>query len=916
MKINDDILQVKNNDQFHVLLKKLYQNEYPLLISHLSKELNKLYRISIRDAEKYLLSIINLFKYIPKTYQYKLLGMQARMYAWKTEYALSIKYYEKALNHAMKHRKFQDVAMIRKGMVDVYLYLSEYSKGLEEGKKALRYFRQTNQESQTAQVMTNIGNIYHRMDKNRQALSYYDKAKDIFSKQGGVATAIVDFNRANIFANMNELQKAKKLYLQAGMFYKKNNMHLAYQQTEYSIAYLYYLDSKYSDALNLFEQVYDSFEKLDDKAASAVTQLDLAELNLELNQYGSTIMLCELIIPIFSARSMSYEEGKGYYFTAIAKLQLGDIEQAKRLLAKASKIFLKEKNNLWLGMIESTKNNLAIKQKKYTLALATSVKAQKLFKKSSDIRREHDAIISFIQVLFLVKREREAQRKIKQLQKRDITEEQKRKIFTISADYYFSQKSYSSALENYLKATSIVEKMLSALHSDEIKFFFAADKFKIYARIVDCLLELGNIEKSYIQHMKALSLVNSKEIYQQKLSNKIPSEILSEIKSLRSLLTQAFKFPRQGKRELSNQSIVEQEKKLWRLEQKVRGYQSKLKQINTPTNQQNALYNPASHEAILSYFISGESVGLFLQTSSDISYCKIKTPLGELSELIRKNQFLFENSINSSSFDDSLDVKTAYLQKLYNILIAPAQLSSNITSLIITPVDILNQVPFIALIDNTGAYLKDSCNINIIPDTSALVQKRKEHTDFSILRNSIFAVSHPTIPHVKNESVKISQTFNKNVSYSDEKATCSAFTSELRNSTGFVHIATHASRSSENPLFSKLMFADGVLYPFNLFETRIKAKLVTLSGCQTAAPGLNYGNTFSLAKTFYRAGSRFVLASLWQVDDQFTMLFMNEFYKNLSQVNNVHTAYEIALKYISTRITDPSYWGAFVLIGI
>ncbi len=110
--------------------------------------------------------------------------------------------------------------------------------------------------------------------------------------------------------------------------------------------------------------------------------------------------------------------------------------------------------------------------------------------------------------------------------------------------------------------------------------------------------------------------------------------------------------------------------------------------------------------------------------------------------------------------------------------------------------------------------------------------------------------------------------------------------------------------------------SDGPFFPFDLFGCGIKAKLVTLSGCQTAAPGLNYGNTFSLAKAFNQAGSQYVLATLWSVSDSVTMTFMSELYGRLNETNDVVMSYYEAIKSLKNKVENPAFWGSFVLLGV
>ncbi|NOY88415.1 MAG: CHAT domain-containing protein [FCB group bacterium] len=59
-----------------------------------------------------------------------------------------------------------------------------------------------------------------------------------------------------------------------------------------------------------------------------------------------------------------------------------------------------------------------------------------------------------------------------------------------------------------------------------------------------------------------------------------------------------------------------------------------------------------------------------------------------------------------------------------------------------------------------------------------------------------------------------------------------------------------------------------------------------------------------------------MLASLWPVSDKISMIFMVEFYKNLSLENNIFTAYRKAVKQVCEITDNPALWGAFVLLGI
>ena len=67
-------------------------------------------------------------------------------------------------------------------------------------------------------------------------------------------------------------------------------MDLAADKAEYSLAYLYFLDDKYTQALKTFDKVLDKFINAGDNKSVAVTRLDLVEINIHLNQFGSAVM--------------------------------------------------------------------------------------------------------------------------------------------------------------------------------------------------------------------------------------------------------------------------------------------------------------------------------------------------------------------------------------------------------------------------------------------------------------------------------------------------------------------------------------------------------------------------------------------------------------------------------------------------
>ena len=105
----------------------------------------------------------------------------------------------------------------------------------------------------------------------------------------------------------------------------------------------------------------------------------------------------------------------------------------------------------------------------------------------------------------------------------------------------------------------------------------------------------------------------------------------------------------------------------------------------------------------------------------------------------------------------------------------------------------------------------------------------------------------------------------------------------------------------------------------DVYNLNLSADLVTLSACETGLGKEVRGEgLMGLTRGFMYAGSRRVVASLWEVDDVATAELMGRFYKGMLQGGLRPTA---ALRQAQVemwkqrRWVDPYNWGAFTIQG-
>ncbi len=144
-----------------------------------------------------------------------------------------------------------------------------------------------------------------------------------------------------------------------------------------------------------------------------------------------------------------------------------------------------------------------------------------------------------------------------------------------------------------------------------------------------------------------------------------------------------------------------------------------------------------------------------------------------------------------------------------------------------------------------------------------------------------------------------------------------------------VHIATHGIVSSEHPELSGIVLSrfnregngvQGYLRLQDLYNLELPVRLVVLSACGTGLGKEMRGEgLIGLVSGFLSSGSRGVIASYWDVEDEATAELMSRFYRHLF-VDNVSPsrALQIAQSsmWVEERWRSPELWGAFELQGL
>jgi CHAT domain-containing protein len=348
-------------------------------------------------------------------------------------------------------------------------------------------------------------------------------------------------------------------------------------------------------------------------------------------------------------------------------------------------------------------------------------------------------------------------------------------------------------------------------------------------------------------------------------------------------------------------------------------------------------------ELVLSYFIGEESAYLWLITHNDFQF----VPLQNHHELETLSTRLHQKLKSPRSAQGSI---WSTADQISDILLPNIDQHLSQAKTIYWLADrAIHQIP-IALLSYTQNqdrnYLYHTKNLIQATSAYALTADRPDqkprNDGITIIADPYWELPsgeqpHPPIgisatliqpaslPGTRTEALAIQSVIqqNKPQLFLGKEANKNAlYSAEVKN-TSILHIATHGIADNHHESLSALVLASDrsgnpeMLWPHEIRQLDLNAKLVVLSACETAQGRVIHGEgALSLARPFLQSGVEQVIASQWRVNDSRTSSFMTQFYDQLmneqqSAAEALRTSMHWAAQH--PQLAHPHYWAGFVL---
>lgn len=249
--------------------------------------------------------------------------------------------------------------------------------------------------------------------------------------------------------------------------------------------------------------------------------------------------------------------------------------------------------------------------------------------------------------------------------------------------------------------------------------------------------------------------------------------------------------------------------------------------------------------------------------------------------------------------------------------------TANGHTLIFSPHAELHQLPFHALY-RRGAQLLEQFTCVSVPNLQTLVElergKSKRTYGRTLVRGVESFSDAPMLAHTRRETESIARKSKRVTTLWQAEATREKILDLNRQGAlaryDVLHFATHALVEPNAPHVSRVLLGGGVLSALDIAELKLDARLVTLSACSSAkGKGGSGDEVLGLARAFFYAGARAVVASLWNVDDASTAALMQLFYRNLAMGKPIGKALREAQLEMKRQGFSAFHWGAFLVMG-
>lgn len=797
-------------------------------------------------------------------------------YTFDNQLLKAEKHYQIAIEELNSIKQFERISLLHNNLGKIYLTMFNYNSALDQFELGLK-FANENKRSKILNLLA-LGDVYSNLSNYSQALKYYEDANKLSKEikeitlefEIEMGLGILEFNLGNYKSSLKIFRNAKQLL-------NENDNPLFVANILHKIALNEFTNGDYTNAENSFFKSAELSQKLNDVHTELLVKIDLAKLYMESGKNEKAEKIITSMQPNIEKYDLEYLSAETKYIYAEIYLRKNNYGKAKILFNE---------------VIE-------------------------LCKKLNEDNLQIEANFEL-------------------------------------GKFYLSQNESKYAEKYFLNSVNLIEEISNKLYNNQN---LQISHFSKYDEIYNSLIEFYLEQKNYKAAFEILDNSRSRNTFQNLLFHKLESNIKNKelLNKYIELNWKINSIAENRNRDSLNTALDNIRLQFINTNSDLRNYLDRNK--ITFSEKQKSLKND---EVFISIFTNNNSTQFFIVSKNNIQFEKVNIGKNEIANLINeispyysdeltKSEIIFNQDIFAYNSQKSNIVYQKVFKKLLSKIISKKIIFSLPNEMINLPIETLvteyqsenssydyEKVKF--LIEKHEISYSPSLNIystlqkigNKNLNSNLLIgDPIVNNNDFYVsFRSSIINEGSGLSRNIKLNPLKFSKEEINSISsilenskkFISNQATENNF-KKFAPSSNIIHISSHSFLINNQPfiVFSNdnSIDQDGFLERGEILNLNLQSELVVLSSCKSGLGEIDKREgVLGMQKSFFDAGAKSVIVSLWDVNDKFTYLFMELFYNNLKNgLSKSESLKKAKIEFIKQYSANPYYWAAFVLSG-
>lgn len=807
--------------------------------------------------------------------------------------------------------------------------LGRFNDAIATGTTALELLESEGASDLAGRAHLNIGSTWAMCDQPAKALSHFDKARDVLGSTPPLL-AQIESNRGNALSDLDRYDEAEEAFAASELGFSGLEMEWAAAIAAENLANLCVRQGRLDRALAAFERASHLLAKDDSIADFARVESGRADALTAIGLPADAIAAYDRALPQLAVHSSAADLVLARIGLGRAHLMLGHAAEAESTLAEAERAIDQDKQPMAVAQCAALRAEAALiagdtgLASHYAHAAACALSERPLQR----------AIIEILQarISLAVGNPDEACDVLNGV----LDRVRPMGIAPLIADssqllgrVYDELGQPGSANDARRAAIVQVERTRGTLQAERLRSAYLGDRLGAYHDLYVALMQEGSreaIQEAFhiAERARSRALLDALGGEPESIGTASPGEreLIEKIADHRRGLNWTYSQIADGRE--PEDDLLEQ---LQGREQILAELTTRLGIVATTASSHLEPGSVAEVQALLpengaliSYMAAGGALHAILVADKDVVAFPFLASWASIEILVERLQFQLQRAIVRRQDRARLAARMLAdtrreLAALHEAIVTPLlKQLGNRGCLVIVPCGVLHAVPFAALHGNDG-YLIERHEIAMLPSASMIRHLKPVSAPVDSASALIVSVADTDAPELVYEARTIASLLPGSRLVIGEQATVDAVSDSMTDPS-LVHLACHGQFHAALPDASGLRLADRWMTVKELYQLRLRASLITLSGCETGRSRVGTGDELvGLATALFTAGAQSLLVSLWMTDDRETSVLMTKFYRELRDGSRPLEALRQTQRTALANNAHPAFWASFVFMG-